>query len=393
MGTKYSSQSASGYNASPPADDGTVADSNKTKWSQVTGKIGAPLKTFIENINSALITHFDVGPAAISTNTTLDATHYGKSIEASSAITLILTDANTLGAGWHCIIKNAGSSAITIAPQTTSDTIDGVTVTDISLSIGESIAVQVVNGANGFMTSKGNTQWLIGGTVTSTSALPIDVIGNEFDIAGTTTCVSFNSKGVGSVVVLHFEDALRLTHHATDLILPGSTDIDTTAGDVGIFQEYALGDWRCVSYQTASLFYEKGTWTPSVWDDTASDGEGQSYDTRVGRYIRIGDLVTIYAYIDMASLGTLTTSQGVRIGGLPYASQYATTNGGGGVVVGYMQNLTTTAGYNITGRVGASSSFLSLDILDSTGATTPLTLAELSANGVIAIQGSYITNA
>jgi hypothetical protein len=47
---------------------------------------------------------------------------------------------------------------------------------------------------------------------------------------------------------LHFDDVLTLTHHATDLILPGGANITTAAGDIGVFYEYAAGDWRCESY-------------------------------------------------------------------------------------------------------------------------------------------------
>ena len=51
---------------------------------------------------------------------------------------------------------------------------------------------------------------------------------------------------------MQFDGALTLTHHATDLILPGGANITTAAGDVAVFTEYASGDWRCVSYQTAA---------------------------------------------------------------------------------------------------------------------------------------------
>jgi hypothetical protein len=45
---------------------------------------------------------------------------------------------------------------------------------------------------------------------------------------------------------------LTLTHHATDLILPGGANITTAAGDEAEFIEYAAGDYRCTSYSKAS---------------------------------------------------------------------------------------------------------------------------------------------
>jgi len=51
---------------------------------------------------------------------------------------------------------------------------------------------------------------------------------------------------------LKFDDALSLTHNATDLILPGGSNITTAAGDVAEFTEYASGDWKCNYYTKAT---------------------------------------------------------------------------------------------------------------------------------------------
>lgn len=91
-----------------------------------------------------------------------------------------------------------------------------------------------------------------GADVASASNLTLGNDGNYFDITGTTTITSIATKAVGTVVRLHFDAALTLTHHATDLILPGSVNITTAAGDEAEFVEYAVGDWRCTSYLRAS---------------------------------------------------------------------------------------------------------------------------------------------
>lgn len=152
MGTKYTSQSASGYNSSPPSDDGTVSESNKTKWSQVKSKIGDVLKLFSENINAALLTHFDVGPVALVTSTTLNASHYQKTLEVSgSSITLTLSDAATLTAGWYVWIRNTGTADVTITRFTGADTMNG-TAEDILLTYNRTMKVQVNAAESGFIT-------------------------------------------------------------------------------------------------------------------------------------------------------------------------------------------------------------------------------------------------
>ena len=95
--------------------------------------------------------------------------------------------------------------------------------------------------------------WQKGSDVASAATLPINVAGNIFDVTGTTTVTALASKGVGTIVVLQFDAALTLTHSATDLILPAGENITTSAGDVGVFVEYASGDWLCVSYRKASV--------------------------------------------------------------------------------------------------------------------------------------------
>lgn len=92
-----------------------------------------------------------------------------------------------------------------------------------------------------------------GADIASAGALTIGKDGNAFDITGTTSITSISTSGViGTMVTLQFDGALTLTHHATDLILPGATNIVTAAGDEAIFIEYASGDWRCVIYKRAS---------------------------------------------------------------------------------------------------------------------------------------------
>ena len=100
--------------------------------------------------------------------------------------------------------------------------------------------------------SANQRNWAKGADVASTAALTLGTDGNYFDITGTSAITSIGTLGVGTVVKLHFDAALTLTHNATDLILPGGANITTAAGDEAEFVEYAAGDWRCTNYQLAS---------------------------------------------------------------------------------------------------------------------------------------------
>jgi hypothetical protein len=92
-----------------------------------------------------------------------------------------------------------------------------------------------------------------GADIASAAELTLGTDGTYFDVTGTTTITSIASIGAGNVSIkLHFDSALTLTYHATDLILPGGANITTAAGDEAEFVEYATGDWRCTNYQRAT---------------------------------------------------------------------------------------------------------------------------------------------
>ena len=95
-------------------------------------------------------------------------------------------------------------------------------------------------------------QWSKGADVVSATALPVLTDGNYFDVTGTTTVTSINTTGgAGTLIKLHFDAILILTHHATDLILPSGANITTAAGDEAEFVEYDTGDYRCTNYSKA----------------------------------------------------------------------------------------------------------------------------------------------
>ncbi|MCB0060421.1 MAG: hypothetical protein KDE45_25450, partial [Caldilineaceae bacterium] len=102
-------------------------------------------------------------------------------------------------------------------------------------------------------TNSHQIRWSKGADVASASTLTLGADGNFFDITGTTTVAAIATVGVGTLVGLQFDGILTLTHHATDLVLPGGADITTAAGDIATFCEYTTGDWRCISYQRAGV--------------------------------------------------------------------------------------------------------------------------------------------
>ncbi len=232
----------------------------------------------------------------------------------------------------------------------------------------------------------------VGANVASASALNLGADGNFFNITGTNAITSIQSEGVGTMVVLRFAGALTLTHDATNLVLPGSADITTAAGDIAVFYEYQSADWRCISYQKAAygpLTYTPNVWTPALADSTLGDGasESQTYGEQVGTYTQIGRQIFIQGRMTMTSLGTLTGGDQAAIVGLPAAA--AASNAAGGISVTRAENIDVTATESITGYIPSGASYILLENFSSTGGSTNLTVTEVSSDGSIDFFGQY----
>lgn len=166
-------------------------------------------------------------------------------------VTITLLPAATATDGYEITVKKVDNSANTV-------TIDG----NGAETIDEAAALVLTTQQQGVTLRSDAANWQKvaqafetlslkkGDDVASANALTLGS-GNYFDITGTTAITSVGTKGVGTTIRLHFDDALVLTHHATDLILPGAANITTAAGDEAEFFEYATGDWRCTAYQRA----------------------------------------------------------------------------------------------------------------------------------------------
>lgn len=205
----------------------------------------AAIRTFdnLQGINDATITQsqWETGP----TPTYVSATsftlvgdqslvfHVGRRVKST----------NSGGTIYSTISAVAYTSLTTVTVVNDTGTLDsGMSSTEYGLitAVGSSISAEAAVAIQG-------------PDIASATALPYPAYGTTSDVTGTTTITSFATSGIlGTVVYRQFDGALTLTHHATDLILPGAANITTAAGDIGVFWEYAADDWRCISYSRAS---------------------------------------------------------------------------------------------------------------------------------------------
>lgn len=222
-----------------------------------------------------------------------------------------------------------------------------------------------------------------GADVASASALAILTDGNYYDVTGTTPVTSINTTGrIGTVIKLHFDAVLTLTHHATNLILPGGANIVTAAGDEAEFVEYASGDFRCTNYMRASGLPIISTDIPvgAIIDFATStlqtnflpcDGAAVSRTTYAGLFAAIGT--------------TWGSGDGSTTFNLP-SSARRTKVGSGGSGTGTLGNAVGNTG-------GSETHTLSTSELNHTTATVTNVVSNSSVGPVIESLGAVTSTA
>lgn len=137
--------------------------------------------------------------------------------------------------------------------------------------------------------------------------------------------------------------------------------------------------------------YEEGTFSPILADATLV-AEGATYSVNTGYYTKKGDTVTYTLYIALTGLGTLTSGDVAYILGLPYASLTASGQISGGVIA-YAAGLALSAGEIPTARISVGDNFITLGKWPAAGTTgtSAMTVANVSASGVLSITGTYKT--
>lgn len=147
MGTKFSTAARSGYNASPPSDDGAVAASNQVNWAKHKTKLTDPIATQIDTLQANLDNHFNEGPDEKSTNYTTVAGDYKKILNITAGVTVSLASVASVFTGYRVYIYNSHSAVITVDLASATDSLDGVV--NGSQSVEPNQAIEFIASASG----------------------------------------------------------------------------------------------------------------------------------------------------------------------------------------------------------------------------------------------------
>ena len=130
-GNPYTSVSVTGYNTDPPSDDASQVSSNQLGWDTHKEKLGDPLKTALELINSRNLTAharqlgqtFELKTTAYTVQAPGDR---GKFFSVTGTTTITLPAVADAGDGFPVVVKNDGTGVVTV-DTSASELIDGDT--------------------------------------------------------------------------------------------------------------------------------------------------------------------------------------------------------------------------------------------------------------------------
>lgn len=231
MATPYTTQTISGYNSSPPSDDGSQVSTNEITWDKHKTKLGDPIKTLSEAINTELLSAFGlVFGQDISTQTgtfNVVAADQGKFFSVTGTTTANLLAAATAGAQFPIVIANDGSGTVTIDPNG-AETINGSAT--MTLGVGQA-AIITCNGTAWrgvkFDLGTNNANYLNSitpGTAEASKALVLD-----------------GSKGITGITSLTSTTVTGTTVNASTTLQIGGASVTSTAAELNYNDITAAG--------------------------------------------------------------------------------------------------------------------------------------------------------
>jgi hypothetical protein len=248
-----------------------------------------------------------------------------------------------------------------------------------NLLVGTTNASNSVAGFRAY--SGGNGAFTIAGQPLELNRLSSDgsILGFQKDGA---TVGSIGVSGGNNIYISGTQTNHAGLTFATDAVLPTRQEVTIdNVTDLGATTErfkdlYLSGGVYLGGTGAANLLddYEEGTWTPAF----TNIGTG-TYGVQLGRYTKVGNLVTATFHLDIDTLGS--ASGGLIVGGLPFTSVNVGNNYG---------SCTTTyasewdAGYmNLGGLVTANAAYLVVYYQNASGTMTAATHANMQTGNFL----------
>lgn len=243
-GDPFTDVSIQNYNSNPPPDDGSAVDANEITWSKHKTKIGDPLKTAIEALNTNIGGAIDKvagGITSVADDYTIQSSDQGKLVIQTVASKTITTAVSaTVTAPFRHGVLNASSGDLTLEGAG-SETIDGDA--NITIPAGRGVILET-DGSNWKTHGQNWPESIVApypmfaptGRLTLTTATPV------LTSSVTAQATVYYTPYVGSAIMLYDGSAWRAYNYA-ELSQALSDDTKSPAASLAD-SNYDMFVWR-----------------------------------------------------------------------------------------------------------------------------------------------------
>lgn len=230
--------------------------------------------------------------------------------------------------------------------------------------------------------------WSRGADIASATTLTLGIDGNYFEITGTMTITGIATFGIGTIVKLHFQDSLILTHNATTFSLPGGLDIRTQPGDELEFIEYATGNWRMTNFPPIAA---------TVRDLSTVTVTNTTTETSIFSFSVPGGLLGTNRMLRVNILGTYRNSSAgaanltirLKYGATTVATNFQTSQNSPTVTTGYEFNLYLVGDDSTTAQKGSFGWHMGDSIVNGSYACTGYGVAAEDSTGALTLDVTW----
>lgn len=294
-------------------------------------------------------------------------------------------------------IKDGAVTAAKLDPSIVVGTPAGLVQANLDAHKASSTPHTVLRGVNRFgFVSSGTLIEISNGAITVTSSY--HVVDTEGQ-ASSDELTTITGGQIGDILFLRQANSARditikhgvgniFTFDGTDIVLGNSFSavVLLNTGGTSWTVLGIQGVKRSEVGSAAFEDYEEGTWTPSLVGNTTPGNH--SYSTRVGRFKRIGKMVTVSGFVTLSSKDN-NMAGSVRISGLPFPSS-STASVWASVSLGAVNGITLDSGRTqIAALISNSSSEIQLKQLGSNLVNADISAANVGNNAAIVFSATY----
>ena len=206
---------------------------------------------------------------------------------------------------------------------------------------------------NGMISAQGT------GAGSGASQIQIQPYGTDGYINCTASNNLYTRMGTG------FAIRTRIDGNGHFHITSGNLVIDTSGKGIDFSD---TGDGSGTDSSEVLDDYEEGSWTPT-WAPTSGSFTNVTYSVRLGKYVKVGNLVTLWMHTHINSVNTSGGSGGLTLGGLPYTVGSGTVGDGGSLTLNYYTGFSNVSNQVVTGYTAYNNSHIRMTKIGGNNST------------------------